>query len=123
MGQAIKVLVIEADKPAARLLAWGLSEEGDFDVITHGGVPEGDVLAAARPDVIVINTSMHADAKRSWINALRYVGPTSSIIDLVEDGVHDTGADAYVLHPFGVAQLVAAIERVLPERGKNDPGS
>ena len=109
-----RILIIEAVEPRLRLLDWGLRGEG-LEVTTVAGLPAG--APELRPDVIVMNTGMPPDGKRAWIQALRYLVPGVRVVDLASDRhgdeAYDTGADAYVEHPFRIDEVRVTMATIL----------
>ncbi len=112
-----RVLIVQHDQPAVRLLAWGLSQEG-IETLVAPGDDAPEHLAAQPPDVIVMNTNIDAEHKRTVISALRMLAPAASIIDLAPDAEaagRNTGADIYLNEPFRVDDLVARIRDLVPD--------
>lgn len=113
-----RVLIVEDEPPAMRLMAWALQEAG-MDVLLARD-PEGAVALLTEesrcPDLIVLNSEASVDRKRAWVTKLRSLSQGARIIDLAEDAksaTHDTGADAYVTSPYRAITLVEEINQLL----------
>ena len=105
------ILNIQTDEQVSRLMRWILSEEG-YHVIDVRA--PADMSARPMPDVIIVNTNMENNEKRTCIGALRALVPTARIIDLgigAEQANYETGADGYLGKPFWGADLVARVRQ------------
>jgi DNA-binding response OmpR family regulator len=116
----VRLLLIEDDRKAARLLARGLQEEGwVVDVAATGEA--GDELATVNEyDVIVLDWLLPDRDGLRVCRDLRTRGIGTPIVMLTaRDAVNDrviglnSGADDYLTKPFAFAELLARIHAVL----------
>ena len=116
----MRVLLIEDDRKAAKLLVKGLQEEGFVvDVALNG--EDGDEQAATNEyDVIVLDWLLPGKDGIAVCRALRAREISTPILMLTaRDSVADritglsTGADDYLTKPFVFAELLARIRALL----------
>jgi DNA-binding response OmpR family regulator len=116
----MRILLIEDDRKAARLLAKGLQEEGwVVDVAATGEA--GDELASVNEyDVVVLDWLLPDREGIQVCRDLRTRGLATPIVmltarDAVDDRVTglNSGADDYLTKPFAFAELLARIHAVL----------
>ncbi|MBI3826217.1 MAG: response regulator transcription factor [Candidatus Rokubacteria bacterium] len=116
----MRVLLIEDDRKAAKLLVKGLQEEGFVvDVALNG--EEGDEQAAVNEyDVIVLDWLLPGKDGIAVCRALRARAISTPILMLTaRDSLADritglsTGADDYLTKPFAFAELLARIRALL----------
>ena len=121
----MRVLLIEDDRKAAKLLAKGLHEEGFVVDVAPTG-EEGEEQAAVNEyDVIVLDWLLPGKDGIAVCHALRARDLSTPILMLTaRDGLADrvkglsTGADDYLTTPFAFAELLARI-RALLRRSRN----
>src|SRR5713101_2845078 len=120
MDSAMRVLLIEDDRKAAKLLARGLQEEGFvIDVAVTG--EEGEEQAAVNEyDVIVLDWLLPGKDGIAVCRSLRARDLSTPILmltarDSLADRVNglSTGADDYLTKPFAFAELLARIRALL----------
>src|SRR2546428_11829666 len=122
----MRLLLIEADRKAARLLAKGLQEEGFVVDVAPTGEDGEEKAAVNEYDLIVLDWLLPGKDGLAVCRALR-AGATSTPIlmltarDSVADRVSglSTGADDYLTKPFAFAELLARI-RALMRRGARE---
>jgi DNA-binding response OmpR family regulator len=116
----VRILLIEDDRKAARLLAKGLQEEGwVVDVAATGEA--GDELATVNQyDVIVLDWLLPGEDGLTVCRNLRACGVATPILmltarDALDDRVKglNTGADDYLTKPFAFAELLARLHALL----------
>jgi len=116
----MRVLLIEDDRKAARLLSRGLQEEG-FVVDVAASAEDGEEKAVVNDyDVIVLDWLLPGRDGLSLCRALRAGGSSVPILMLTaRDSITDrvtglgTGADDYLTKPFAFAELLARIRALL----------
>jgi DNA-binding response OmpR family regulator len=116
----MRILVVEDDHEAARLLAKGLREEGWVVDVAHSG-ESGDEMANVNTyDAIVLDWLLPDRDGIAVCRDLRAGGIHIPILMLTaRDGVDDrviglnTGADDYLTKPFAFAELLARLRALL----------
>jgi len=121
------VLVIEDEEPLRANLVRILSAEG-FRVVTAADGDEGLSRAReARPDLVICDILMPRMDGFSVLAALRSRPETAAIPFLFLTASADkedlarglkSGANEYVTKPFRIADLLAAVRRLLPPEEK-----
>ncbi len=116
----MRVLLVEDDRKAARLLARGLQEEG-FVVDVADSAEEADERAAVDDyDVIVLDWMLPGRDGLALCRELRARGVAAPILMLTaRDAIAErvaglrTGADDYLTKPFAFAELLARMHALL----------
>src|SRR5438034_4315209 len=116
----MRLLLIEDDRKAARLLTKGLQEEGFVVDVAPTGEDGEEKAAVNEYDLIVLDWVLPGKDGLAVCRALR-AGATSTPIlmltarDSVADRVSglSTGADDYLTKPFAFAELLARIRALL----------
>ena len=116
----MRILLIEADQEAARLLARGLREEGWIVDIALSG-ESGDEMASVNAyDAIVLDWMLPDRDGIAVCQSLRGSGLHVPILiltarDAIEDRVLglNSGADDYLTKPFAFAELLARLQALL----------
>ena len=116
----MRILLVDDDRKAAQILARGLREER-FAVDVAYSALEGDELATATDyDVIVLDWLLPDQEGIALCREWRGRGLATPILmltarDALEDRVTglNTGADDYLVKPFGFSELLARIHALL----------
>jgi DNA-binding response OmpR family regulator len=116
----MRILLIEDDQEAARLLAQGLREDGWVVDVAHTG-ESGDELASVNSyDAIVLDWLLPDRDGLEVCRGVRRAGVHTPILlltarDAVEDRVLglNAGADDYLAKPFAFAELLARLHALL----------
>jgi CheY-like chemotaxis protein len=118
-----RVLVIDDDPALLLTLAEGLDLLGGFEVVTaRDGATGLESFFAVRPDCVVVDVRMPGVNGYQFVRALRgdpatMQAPVIVLSALVQD--HEqlagllSGADAYLIKPVKLTDLVRAIERAV----------
>jgi len=124
----MRALIIEDDRKAAQLLAKGLREER-FAVDLAHSAGAGDELASINDyDVIILDRLLPDGDGIAVCRGLRSRNISTPILvltarDSLEDRVTglNSGADDYLVKPFGFAELLARIHALLRRSGLTRP--
>jgi DNA-binding response OmpR family regulator len=116
----MRILLIEDDRKAARLLTRGLQEEGFVVDVAASGEDGEEKAAVNEYDVIVLDWLLPGKDGLAVCRNLRAGGSSTPILMLTaRDSVTDrvtglgTGADDYLTKPFAFAELLARIQALL----------
>jgi CheY-like chemotaxis protein len=119
----LRVLVIDDDPDLVTLLTRGLQVLGHYDVIAATDGAKGlERVDEVRPDCIVVDVRMPGINGYQFVRALRGDAATESIpIVMLSALIQDreqlagmlSGADAYLIKPVRLAELVQTIEQAL----------
>jgi len=116
----MRVLVVEDDQEAARLLARGLREEGWVVDVAHSGETGDEMASVNSYDAIVLDWLLPDRDGIAVCRSLRASGLHVPILlltarDAVEDRVLglNAGADDYLTKPFAFAELLARLHALL----------
>jgi DNA-binding response OmpR family regulator len=116
----MRLLLVEDDKKAARVLCRGFIEEGFVVDVAHTGEVGDQMTAATRYDVLVLDWLLPGKDGLAVCRGLRSRGVRTPILmltarDSLPDRVAglDSGADDYLTKPFAFEELVARIRALL----------
>jgi len=126
----MRILLVEDDQKAARLLARGFREEG-FVVDVAGSAEEADELAFVTDyEVIILDWMLPGRDGLEFCRSLRKRGLQAPILmltakDAIENRVAglNTGADDYLTKPFAFEELLARVRAVLRRSELTRPAS
>ncbi len=124
----MRILLVEDDRKAARVLKKGLEEESFVVDVAETG-PEGEYLAAITDyDVIVLDWLLPGKPGIEVCRSLREQGRATPILmltarDALADRVEglNSGADDYLTKPFGFAELLARLRALLRRTRTTQP--
>ena len=112
----MRILVVEDERPLARSLARGLSEEGHAVDTAHSLRRAGDLAVANAYDLIVLDLQLPDGSGLDLLRSVRQAGSSVAVLilsarDRVEQRVEglNAGADDYLTKPFSFAELLARI--------------
>src|SRR5216684_1850003 len=116
----MRLLIVDDDRKAAQILARGLREER-FVVDVASTAEQGDEMATATDyDLIVLDWLLPDQEGTALCREWRARGLAAPILmltarDALEDRVTglNTGADDYLVKPFGFSELIARIHALL----------
>jgi DNA-binding response OmpR family regulator len=116
----MRILLVEDDRKAARVLSKGLQEEGFVVDVAHTGDEGEDQAQITDYDVIVLDWMLPGKSGLDVCRALRARRCRTPILmltarDAVGDRIAglDTGADDYLTKPFAFGELLARIRALL----------
>lgn len=106
---ALRVFVIEGERPLQNLLVWGLRQEGvDAVSAPDPEMATGDYNGRGG-HLVVINADAPQKTRARWIDTIRVSSPGVAVIDLPRDGDASTNADAILPSPYRMERLLRLI--------------
>lgn len=121
-----QILVIEDDARVRSALARALTEMGHAVRTAAAGMDGLQSAVADRPDVVVLDLGLPDVDGVEVLRMLRAVSDVPVVVATARDDepevvrALDTGADDYLVKPFGAAQLAARIRAVLRRLDADD---
>lgn len=119
-----RVLIVEDSVAIREMVVEALADAGYVSGgRAHGGGLE-DVLAAFRPDMVVLDVMLPGRDGFALIDVVRGYGDAGIVLltarDALEDRLRglDSGADDYLVKPFELAELLSRVAAVLRRKGR-----
>jgi DNA-binding response OmpR family regulator len=116
----MRLLLVEDDRKAARVLSRGLTEEGFVVDVAHAGDIGGEMASANHYHLILLDWLLPRRDGLSVCSGLRGRGVRTPILmmtarDSISDRISglDSGADDYLTKPFAFEELLARIRALL----------
>lgn len=115
----IRVLVVEDDPAIGRVLSRSLSDRGDVVTVATDGASGLAVALREQPEVVLLDLGLPDLSGLEVLTMLRAVSQVPVIVITAQDDDRtvvkalDSGADDYLVKPFGSDQLAARIRAVL----------
>lgn len=112
----MRLLVIEDDEGAARVLRRGLTEEGHAVDVASDGATGLEQALAGNHDVLVVDIMLPELSGIELVTEFRAAGRTTPVVlltglDSTSDVIRglDSGADDYLTKPFDFGELLARV--------------
>ena len=119
----IKILIVEDEKPIAKLIDWNLSGCGYQCECVFDGLEAADLIEANSYDLILLDIMLPGANGFELMDQIRpsrtpviFITAKSAVADRVQ-GLR-AGADDYLVKPFEIVELIARVESVLRRAGK-----
>jgi len=119
----MRILLVEDERSAARMIAKGLREHGHAVDVVGDGTSALQQAAAGHYDIIVLDRMLPGPDGLEICRALRAAGDAVPILmltarDAVDDRILglDAGADDYLTKPFHFAELLARMRALARRR-------
>jgi two-component system copper resistance phosphate regulon response regulator CusR len=120
----MRILIVEDDPDMSRFIARGLREQSYAVDIAATGYAAIEAATTATYDIIILDAMIPPPDGFEVCRQLRAEGNDASILmltarDSLADRVEglDSGADDYLVKPFGFAELLARLRALLRRRG------
>ncbi|MBA3021696.1 response regulator transcription factor [Propionicimonas sp.] len=123
-----RVLVVEDDPAIGRLLHRSLTDRGDVVTLAATGAAGLSMALQEQPEVVLLDLGLPDLSGLEVLTMLRAVSQVPVIVVTAQDDDHtvvralDSGADDYLVKPFGSEQLAARIRAVLRRSAQGSSG-
>src|SRR4051812_42953422 len=115
----VSILVIEDDDAIRSGVVRGLDQRGMAALSASAGLPGLEVLVKEQPDVVLLDLGLPDVDGFALLAMIRAVSKVPVIVITAQDddrmvvAALDSGADDYVVKPFGLEQVAARIRAVV----------
>jgi two-component system KDP operon response regulator KdpE len=122
MAREVAVLIVDDEPPIRRFLKTSLSAQGYRVVEADTGAAALKEMAAARPDLVVLDLGLPDMNGLDVIRAIRKASDVPIVVLSVRGDEQskvaalDLGADDYVTKPFGMEELIARLRTAIRHR-------
>lgn len=119
------ILVVEDDPAIRRALTQGLVERGHAVLTCTAGLPALQSVLDHKPDVVLLDLGLPDVPGLEVLKMVRAVSSVPVLVVTAQDDDRtivdalDSGADDYVVKPFGIEQVAARVRAVLRRGGSN----
>lgn len=118
-----RILIVDDEQPIRKLLRLGLAAEGFATIEARNAREAGELLAAERPDIILLDLGLPDRSGHELLESWRADLIETPVVILSsrtdEAGIVkalEMGADDYVTKPFGMRELAARLRVALRHR-------
>ncbi len=118
------ILVVEDDEAIRRAVQRGLTERGHAVATAAAGLPGLEQVLSRPPELVLLDLGLPDIDGLTLISMIRAASEVPIIVITASDEdptmvkALDSGADDYVVKPFGIDQLAARIRAVLRRGGR-----
>jgi two-component system copper resistance phosphate regulon response regulator CusR len=119
----VRILIVEDEPEAAKMLAMGLREQGYSADVAHDGARALELAEAAPYDLVILDVILPGADGFAVCRELRHAGRDMPVLMLTaRDATLDRvaglnqGADDYIVKPFEYRELLARIRALLRRR-------
>jgi DNA-binding response OmpR family regulator len=118
------ILVVEDDDPIRNAVRRGLSERGYAVAAASTGMGGLELVLAEHPQVVLLDLGLPDVSGLTLISMIRAASEVPIIVITAQDDdptmikALDSGADDYIVKPFGTDQVAARIRAVLRRGGR-----
>ena len=119
----VSVVVVEDDPEIRRALVHGLTERGHAVESFASGLPALERVVGQVPDVVLLDLGLPDVDGLQLLAMIRAISDVPVVVATARDDNHtivqalDSGADDYVVKPFGMDQVAARIRAILRRGG------
>jgi response regulator RpfG family c-di-GMP phosphodiesterase len=119
----VRILVVDDEEPMRKLMKWVLAGSGLESRSAAGGYEALHILEAEKFDAVISDLSMPGMTGMQLLSEVRRLYPSTAF--LIASGAGDIrvgvqamreGCDDYIVKPFHVDAVIAAVERALRKR-------